>query len=71
MAILVNIIFLILGTSAFAQNNGEVGIKNLSWKNDGTIISDACVEDCVQITFDTVNISLNDNFKIYIFRKKR
>jgi hypothetical protein len=52
-----------------AQNQAEVGINNLSWKMENTIISEACVEDTVQITFTTVNISRNDNLTIYIFEE--
>jgi hypothetical protein len=71
MAILVNIVFFILTISACVRNNNsdEAEITNLLWKVNDAIVSEACVEDCVQITFDAVNMPPNDNLAICVFEK--
>ncbi|MDR1219190.1 MAG: hypothetical protein LBK73_06215 [Treponema sp.] len=70
MIIWINIVFFVLIMPVPAQNQAEVGINNLSWKTENIIIiSEACVGDAVQITFNTINISRNNNLMIYIFEE--
>jgi hypothetical protein len=69
MIIWINIVFFVLIVPVPAQDQAEVGINNLSWKTENAIISEACVGDAVQITFNTVNISQNNNLMIYIFEE--
>ncbi|MDR1317957.1 MAG: hypothetical protein LBK13_13910 [Spirochaetales bacterium] len=66
---LVNIVFFSFIIPISAQDSGKAEITNLLWKINDGLIQEACVEDCVRITFHTVNISPNDNLVIRIYEK--
>jgi hypothetical protein len=55
--------------SALGKSERKIDISNLLWKMDENIVSEACVDDIVQITFDVINIPRNKTLKINIFEK--
>jgi hypothetical protein len=67
--ILVHLLVFIIVLPVSAQGKDGLNITDLSWKIGNAVISEACVEDNVQITFNAVNISGKDDVIIRIFEE--